>query len=189
VGGIAGYFILSPQGITNGQKDPVTNAQQTQAQKEAWRKSFKEIRPRFTYYGFQEASPDLIEESQTLLKIMPESLSEETSSWFQKQLSLPPKTLWPKNVWLDKKAEAKQIETWCLLILEILKEQGEGFEQIRITAQGIASRFAPVGLYQGSISLNILIRPYAKLEALKVGEEWVVKSGKKASGDIEVSEE
>ena len=189
VGGLAGYFILSSQGITNGQKDPGTDAQQIQAQKEAWKKSFKEIRPRLTYYGFQEASAELVRESRTLLKTMPASLSEETTAWFQKQLSLPPETLWPRNVWLDKKAESKRIEVWCLLILEILKERGKAFEQTRITAQEMASRFAPVGLYQGKISLKILIRPYAKLEALKVGEEWVIEKGKKTSTQIEVSEE
>ena len=47
-------------------------------------------------------------------------------------------------------------------------------------------RFSMVALYQGTIDLTLYISPYAKIENLRTGEEWIIREGKQVASSATI---
>ena len=174
-------LLLSPPAVPQG---PAAESQKN----EKWKVRYGSSQRTISFYGFEKASSEGVQEARSVLADMPASFAGAVSSWFQSQVDRLPQEKWPKESWLENRVEAQRIEKWCGMILEVL----EGFENLfdsvgeNLSAQKVY--FSMVSSYQGSISLRLAIWPYAEVRTLRIGEEWVIREGN-VSGDIEVSGE
>ncbi len=181
--GIVAFMLFRP-----GKSTP-PDTRQTPDVESSWKARFEPLRSRISYYGFQAPSPALVREAREVLAEIPDPLVKEVTNWLEEEASRPPGKVWPKNLWRDKRLEARRIRDWCAMMEATLDGLRDEFDPVRTGLAATAARFLPVAVYRGKITLKILFRPYAELGAFRIGDQWVVRDGKRGESDAEFAGE
>jgi len=143
-----------------------------------WMNSFRSAAFQMEFDRYDPALDDPSGKMWILLEKIPTRNTNEVRIWFQNQISQVPITVGPKSVWLKGKQEAERTVKWVSTLSTLLEGQDETFERIRNQLNEMYGRFSMVALYQGTIDLTLYISPYAKIENLRTGEEWIIRKGK-----------
>jgi serine/threonine protein kinase len=144
----------------------------------AWRDRFHPRQRELAFYGFEPVSAEFTRQTNQVLSEMPSPEQKSVSDWFEAQLDRFPAEPWPKSEWRANQEEAKRIENWCATVDLVLDGVPGKFGEIREELARRQALFAAVAEYRGSISLRLLIWPYAELRSFRVGEKWIVKEGR-----------
>lgn len=152
-----------------------------------WKVKFETVQLALVFSSFEGISEDQLKPMIATMAGMPEGMAGEVSEWFGRECDSIPVQVWKKPLWLTNRQEARRIVDWARAAVRVLggapsAVQGR-FQEVTAKIQSVIQRYTPVMNYRGKITLKIFVQPDADVRSIQVGEQWIVRDGKKVETD------